>query len=107
MLKPCVAVYGENFDDATWFADSPVAQVSTITCPVSVYFSTADVLVPINQIGAKWVQPFEKSKFPDGFTMEPEKLMASREGRLRLLDVLPESAYEVFRLGGARGDSTA
>jgi hypothetical protein len=105
LLKPCAPVYGEDFDDATWFADSPVAQVSTITCPVSVYFSTADVLVPINQVGARWVQPFAKSQFPDGFTMEPETLMASREGRLRLLDVLPESAYEVFRLAVPEGTS--
>ena len=43
-------------------------------CPVSVYFSTtADVLVPINQVGARWVQPFEKSQFPDGFNDGPRK----------------------------------
>ena len=63
------------------------------------------MLVPINQVGAKWVQPFDKSQFPDGFTMEPEKLMASRQGRLRLLDVLPENAYEVFRLAVPEGTS--
>ena len=107
LLKPCLAVYGENYDDSTWFADSPVAQVSTITCPVSVYFSTADVLVPINQVGARWVQPFEKSQFPDGFTMDPEKLMPSREGRLRLLDVLPKSAYEIFNLAVPRRNVAA
>jgi hypothetical protein len=105
LLKPCLTVYGENYDDATWFADSPVAQVSTITCPVSVYFSTADILVPINQVGAKWVQPFAKSQFPGGFTMDPEKLLTGRDGRLRLLDVLPESAYEVFRLPVPQGTS--
>jgi hypothetical protein len=96
MLKPCVTVYGGDFDDPTWFADSPVALLPTITCPVSVYFSTADILVPINQVGRRWVQPFDKSVFPDGFTMEPEKLMHSRDGRLRLTDVLSEAAYEVF-----------
>ena len=105
LLKPCLTVYGENYDDPTWFADSPVAHVSTITCPVSVYFSTADVLVPINQVGARWVQPFAKPQFPDGFTMDPEKLMASREGRLRLVDVLPNDAYEVFNLTVPRGTS--
>jgi hypothetical protein len=94
-----------HLDDPTWFADSPVAQVPTITCPVSVYFSTADVLVPINQVGARWVQPFTDSEFPDGFTMDPEKLMSSREGRLRLVDVLPESAYQVYNLTVPRGTS--
>ncbi len=64
MLKPCLTVYGENFDDATWFADSPVAQVSTITCPVSVYFSTADVLVPINQVVPNGFSHSRSHSFP-------------------------------------------
>ena len=98
MLKPCRTVFGEQYDDATWFADSPVAQVPAITCPVSVYFSTADVLVPINQVGARWVQPFDKAQFPDGFTMDPEQLMTSREGRLRLEDVLPAGDFQFFNL---------
>ena len=59
-------MYGGEYDDPTWFADSPIAQVPTITCPVSVYWSTADMLVPINQVGNAWVQPFDKSKFPKG-----------------------------------------
>ncbi len=98
MLKPSVGVYGEDYDNETWLADSPVAVASTITCPISVYFSTADILVPINQVGQQWVQPFDKSQFPDGFTMDPEKLLERRDHRLRLMDVLPESACEIFRL---------
>jgi hypothetical protein len=105
MLKQCLSVYGTNYDDPSWFADSPVAHVPTITCPVSVYFSTADVLVPINQVGARWVQPFEKSQFPDGFTMDPEKLVGNREGRLTLMDVLPAGGYEVFILTVPSGTS--
>ena len=54
------------------------------------------MLVPINQVGSRWVQPFDRSKFPEGFTMEPAKLVDSREGRLTLIDVLPTSDYEVF-----------
>jgi len=105
MLKQCLTVYGGDYDDPTWFADSPIAHVPSITCPVSAYWSTADVLVPINQIGARWVQPFEKSQFPDGFTMDPEKLMASRNGRLSLVDVLPAGDYEVFNLTVPNGTS--
>jgi hypothetical protein len=105
LLKPCLNVYGGDFNGPDWFAESPLAVVSTITCPVSVYFSTADVLVPINQVGARWVQPFDSSQFPERFTMEPDKLMTGREGRLRLLDVLPEEAYEVFTLPVPAGTS--
>src|SRR4029079_1773151 len=55
MLAAATRVYGDDFGDATWFAHSPVAHVPTITCPVQVNWSTADVLVPIDQVGAKWV----------------------------------------------------
>ena len=105
MLKPCLNVYGDKFDDTTWFADSPLAHVPSITCPVSVYFSTADVLVPINQVGARWVQPFDSAQFPQGFTMDPDRLMASREGRVRLMDVLPAEAFEVVNLAVPDGTS--
>ena len=83
---PAAPSTAPHYDDENWFAHSPVAHVPTITCPVSVYWTTADMLVPMNQVGAVWVQPFDKSKFPDGFTMEPVKLLSSREGRLTLMD---------------------
>ena len=98
MLTPVTKVYGGEFGDATWFASSPVSQVSTITCPVSVYWSTADVLVPIDQVGAKWVQPLPADDFPEGFTMSPEKLVASPEGRLTLIEALPKEDYEIFSI---------
>jgi Prolyl oligopeptidase family len=103
MLKGSSEVYGDDYGDATWFAHSPVAHVSTITCPVQVNWTTADVLVPMDQVGAKWVKPFDKSKFPEGFTMDPEKLTETKEGRTRLMDVLKEQHYEVFELGVPKG----
>jgi hypothetical protein len=105
MIDACKSVYGTDYDDDTWFAHSPIAHVSTITCPVIVYWSTADVLVPMNQIGARWVQTPGKGEFPEGFTMEPEKLMSSRAGRTRLMDVLAESDYEVFTVTVPQGTS--
>jgi hypothetical protein len=96
MLQPATKVYGDDFGDGTWFVHSPVAHVATITCPVSAYWTTADVLVPMDQVGAKWVKPFDKTKFPAGFTMDPMALVESIEGRTRLTDVLKESEYEVF-----------
>ena len=95
-IEPCLKVYGDDMNDQTWFRHSPLAHVSTITCPVSTFWTTADVLVPMNQIGDRWVQPFDARQFPDGLTMNPAKLTTSQEGRLRLTDVLPEQAYEVF-----------
>src|SRR5262245_9323063 len=103
LIGPAVQVYAGDFGDATWYAHSPVAHVPTITCPVLVHWTTADILVPIDQVGAKWVKPFDKTKFPDGFTMDPEKLTETKEGRTRLMDVLKEGDYEVFELAVPKG----
>ncbi len=112
MLKPTVEVHGGDFDDETWFASSPVAHVSTITCPVSVYWSTADVLVPIDQVGKQWVRGLETGKFPEGFSQEVATLMKSKQGQLTLVEALPKDDYEIFTVeipqgtrlqGGAEG----
>ncbi len=96
MLLAATKVFGDDFGDATWYAHSPVSQVSTITCPVSVWWTTADVLVPVDQVAKKFVKEFAASKFPTGFTMDPEKLLTTKQGRTRLMDVLPPNDYDLF-----------
>jgi hypothetical protein len=98
MLKGARQLYGTEYGDLIWFRHSPLAHLATITCPVSALWSTADVLVPMQQVGNRWVQPFEPKEFPEGFTMDPARLTATREGRLRLTDVLADEEYEVFTL---------
>ena len=105
MLAGCRAVYGTDRDDPVNHASSPLAHVPTITCPVSVDWSTADMLVPMNQVGKRWVQPFDAARFPEGFTMDPERLLKGREGRLTLIDVLPASQFEAFTLTVPPGTS--
>jgi hypothetical protein len=68
-----------------------------------VNWTTADVLVPIDQVGAKWVKPFDPKAFPKGFTMDPTQLTDTKHGRTRLLDVLPEADYELFELPVPQG----
>ena len=104
-------VYSQNPDDEIWHRHVPLAHLPTITCPVSVCWSTADVLVPIDQVGRQWVRPRDPKAFPKGFTMEPERLCRSQDGRLRLIDLLrpeqcsltvvPESRLK--QLAGAQG----
>ncbi|MGH9839241.1 MAG: hypothetical protein ACREEM_10700 [Blastocatellia bacterium] len=96
LIEPVLKVYGEDMNDQTWFRHSPLAHLATITCPVSTFWTTADVLVPMNQIGDRWVQPFDAKEFPPGVTMDPDKLTTSKEARLRLTDALSEQTYEVF-----------
>jgi hypothetical protein len=96
MLKGAKQLYGTDYGDLTWFRHSPLSHLPTITCPVSALWSTADVLVPMQQVGGRWVRPFDPKEFPEGFTMDPARLTATREGRLRLTDVLGDEEYEVF-----------
>ncbi len=96
LLKPCLDVYGPDYGDANWFAASPIAQLDTITAPVSVCWSTADVLVPMDQIGARWVQPFDPAKFPPGYAMAAKALVSTPNGRLTLAEALPEDRFEAF-----------
>jgi hypothetical protein len=98
IVKQAVEVYGDETSGATYFRNSPLAHLDTITCPVSVCWSTADMLVPIDQVGEKWSRPFDAQKFPTSFTFDPVTLTTSPEGRLRAVDVLAESDYEVFVL---------
>jgi hypothetical protein len=107
MLAPATGVYSDDFGDATWFAHSPIAHVPTITCPVQVNWSTADVLVPMDQVSAKWMQPFDAKAFPKGFAMDPLKFTDTKHGHTRLLDVLPESDYEVFEMAIPKGTQKA
>jgi len=91
-----IGVYGDNTDDPIWHRNGPLGHLDTITCPVLAYWSTADMLVPIPQVGNDWVRPFDAAVYPPGFTMDPDALCATPEGRLRLLDVLPAGDYELF-----------
>ncbi len=88
-------VYGKETSDETYFRHSPVAHMNTITCPVSVYWTTADMLVPIDQVGKDWVRPVDAARFPPGFTFDPEKLTSSPQGRKRVIDALNSKDFEL------------
>lgn len=95
IMEELTAVIGEDHDGPTWAAYSPLARLDEITCPVSIWWSTADILVPMGEVGAEWTPEFEAKRFPEGLTLEPAPLMKSREGRLRFTDVLQREFYAV------------
>lgn len=96
IVKQALGVFGTDTNSSVYFANSPLAHLPTVTCPVSVYWSTADMLVPIDQVGSQWIRPFDPQAFPQGFTMDREKLTTLAEGHKRLTDVLKELDYELF-----------
>ncbi|WP_435286447.1 hypothetical protein [Streptomyces bacillaris] len=52
MAEGLRAAYGEDLTGTGWSAHSPVEHVDRITCPVAAVFSTADFLVPLDQVGS-------------------------------------------------------
>ncbi len=108
MLASAMELFGNDFDEKTWFALSPVGNLDGITAPVSVHWSTADLLVPIDQISKEFVRPLKKGVFPNGFTMDMGTLMKSEHGKTRLLDKLEPEQFEVtlqkFPAGAVRLD---
>ncbi|MEV0011200.1 hypothetical protein [Streptomyces sp. NPDC047973] len=81
MAEGLRAAYSEDLSGTGWSAHSPVEHVDRITCPVAAVFSTADFLVPLDQVGSGIVGP-------------PSVTAPSRPGHasVRLLDVLGDRA---------------
>jgi hypothetical protein len=69
-----------------------------------VTFSTADMLVPIDQVDAKLVRPADPTRFPAGFKTAMSDRFPGVAGKRTLLEVLPPSRREVF-LRSLRGSA--
>ncbi len=103
LLDQVKPVLGPEFESEAYYYTSPVAQLDGITAPVLAVFSTADMLVPIDQQCADWYVPFAPDMFPRGFQMRLEQLVKQPKYRQRLLDVLPGDAYQVFKVDVPKG----
>lgn len=86
VVGTCSQALGDDTTTDTWRSLSPLAQLDTITCQVSAVFSTADILVPIDQVGCDLAQPFDTARFHPGFTRHPDALGTSRNIRQTLLE---------------------
>lgn len=83
--------YGPDLSTPAWFDHSPVAHVERIAGPVAACFSTADFLVPIEQVGSI-VSAGTLDDLPDGVVMAAGQLTTAPSAAIRLLDVLGDSA---------------
>jgi hypothetical protein len=93
IVEVLVAALGEQSD--VWFALSPVAHTHRITCRVSTVFSSADMLVPVDQVGRGLQRPFDATLFPPGFATDAGSLLPREVQRARLLEVLPSGDVEL------------
>jgi hypothetical protein len=93
-----VKTLGDDTDADSWLMASPLSQLDSITAPVQVVWSTGDMLVPVDQVGAQFLRAPKPGVYPDGFTSSIAALMKRPQTRARLLDLLPKSSYETFLL---------
>jgi len=64
-----------------WLANSPVGLMGLVTCPVLATFSTADTLVPINQVSERFAIRPARGTFPDGLEFARRALVAAPSAR--------------------------
>jgi hypothetical protein len=92
------ALYGVPFESPAYLAVSPLAHLDTITAPTLVVFTSADMLVPIDQVGTDLVQPFDPALFPAGFSTAMSESFPGVAGQRTLLGALPPERRELFRI---------
>lgn len=88
--------YGADTEAPVFFNLSPVRLIDGITAPVLTAFSTADMLVPIDQVSEDFIRPVDRADFPEGFTQDLFDLLDRSAQRIRLLDVLASDRREIF-----------
>ncbi len=90
------SVFGTDFLSPEWLSYSPLAQLDTITGPVMAIFTTADMLVPINQVGREFVRPIDPKRFPEGFSFEYDPRTPRIDGKWTLTQLLNRRNREIF-----------
>ncbi len=91
-------LYGVPFDSRAYVAVSPIGRLDTITAPTLVTFSTADMLVPIAQVGKELIRPHDPKLFPEGFTIAMSDRFPAPGNKRTLLEALPRGDREVHIL---------
>jgi dienelactone hydrolase len=95
-----------------WLRNSPVGVLNLVTCPVLATFSTADTLVPINQLGDAFAIQPAKGVFPERFEFARRAVVATTPARRTFMQgaggrarvfrvVVPDTLTKFWDLGGA------
>lgn len=74
LVEGAEVLYGVDLEGPDYQACSPHAHLELITGKVLVVHSSADVLVPVDQIDPASVLEWGEGEMPDGFVMSPKEL---------------------------------
>jgi len=84
---------GGRPDEQDWKPFSPTFRTDLMTFPTLITYSTADVLVPIQQLSEDLVQKPPKGLWPKGYAFEMSKLVPNPSERKTLLKLLEPKDY--------------
>jgi fermentation-respiration switch protein FrsA (DUF1100 family) len=82
-------VFGASLTSDTYYDLSPLAYLDRITSPVLATWSTADMLVPLDQVTRTRLGNFDPSRFPAGYVRDFDALTRCPKARKRLEEALP------------------
>lgn len=88
------AALGDSME--AWWSYSVAPYVPLLRQPTAITWSTADILVPVNQGGDAFVRTPEPGTFPDGYAFDYRTLGNPLSRGMPLLAVLPEDETEVL-----------
>jgi len=80
----------------SWWRYSVPPLAPLIRNPQAMTWSTADILVPVNQAGRQWVQRPDADAFPEGYTFDYAAFANPLARGRRLVEMLPREETAVF-----------
>jgi len=86
---------GGRPDAQSWRPFSPVFHTKLMTSPTLITYSTADALVPINQLCRDLVQNPPPDHWPEGYAFELSKILPDGSERATFLNVLKPVDYSL------------
>ncbi len=97
---------GGRPDEQDWKPFSPTFRTDLMTFPTLITYSTADVLVPIQQLSEDLVREPPPGLWPKGYTFDMSKLVPNRSERKTLMSVLRPNQYSLRCLRIPRNSPT-
>jgi hypothetical protein len=97
---------GGKPDTQGWGPFSPTFQTKLMTFPTVITYSTADALVPINQLYGELVQKPTPHLWPRGYSFELPKFVPDKSERLLFLNALGRDDYSLKKVKIPRDSPT-
>jgi hypothetical protein len=95
LADACYALFGNDLTSETWYRLSPISYLDRITNPVLILCQTGDMLVPIEQMTQTCIRPFDKARFPDGYTRDFDALTLCEPAKTTFEALLPKDSVSI------------